>query len=65
VTLVVKETVLGAKEIAVLPSQAQGTVTQEIAQGRRRERALLDEQVRELGGAARTSAGLTPTFSQQ
>jgi rifampicin phosphotransferase len=51
-TLVVKERVLGAKEMAVLPSQTQGTVTELIADDRRREQALSAQQVRELGALA-------------
>jgi pyruvate,water dikinase len=51
-TLVVKEAVLGAKAVAVRPSPTQGTVSEAVADDRRRQRALSDQWVRELGALA-------------
>ena len=52
VSLAVKDKLLGGKEMAVLPSQTQGTVSEVIAEDRRRDWALSAVQVRELGALA-------------
>jgi phosphohistidine swiveling domain-containing protein len=51
-TLAVKEALLGAKQVAVRPSRAQGTETEAVADDRRRQPALSAQQVRELGALA-------------
>ena len=51
-SLVVKEAVLGAKEVAILPSGEQGTVMKAVPDGRQGEPALSERGVRELGEMA-------------
>ena len=51
-SLVVKETVLGAKATAVLPAAGQGTVTEAVPEERRDSPALSDRHLRELGELA-------------
>jgi rifampicin phosphotransferase len=51
-TLAIKEAVLGAKEVAILPSDEQGTVTEAVPEDRRGQQALSARWVRELGGLA-------------
>ena len=51
-SLGVKEIVLGAKDVAVLPSEQQGTVTAAVPEARRREPALSERAARELAELA-------------
>jgi rifampicin phosphotransferase len=51
-SLVVKEATLGTKEVAVLPSAEQGTVTEAVPEDRRGELALSEQGLRELGELA-------------
>lgn len=51
-SLAVKQVALGTKEVAVLPSRDQGTVTQAVADARRTRPALAEPAVRELATLA-------------
>jgi rifampicin phosphotransferase len=51
-SLAVQEAVLGTKDVAVLPAEAQGTVTQAVPQDRRGQLALSEREARELGEVA-------------
>lgn len=51
-SLVVKETVLGAKAVAILPAAGQGTVAEAVAEERRDGLALSQRYLRDLGDLA-------------
>jgi pyruvate,water dikinase len=51
-SLVVKEAVLGDKQVAVRPSEEQGTTTEAVPRDRRGKLALAEQTVRELGQLA-------------
>jgi pyruvate,water dikinase len=51
-SLALKEAVLGAKEVAVLPAGEQGTVVEAVPEARRRQLALSERDVRQLGELA-------------
>src|SRR5262249_370931 len=51
-SLALKEAVLGAKEVEVLPAGEQGTVTEAVPEDRRGQLALSERGLRELGELA-------------
>jgi rifampicin phosphotransferase len=51
-SMALKETVLGTKEVTILPAGEQGTVTEAVLEDRRGDWALSAQQLRELGGLA-------------
>ena len=51
-SLAIKEVVLGAKEVEIVPAGSQGTASREVELDRREQASLSDEQLRELGGLA-------------
>ena len=50
--MALKETVLGTKDVRILPAGEQGTIAEAVPEDRRGERALSDQQLRELGRLA-------------